>query len=102
MENDMELGGNIVLSGFREIPRAEFLVIKKIVGSYARKFSDHLEDYKSLSLYLKPVHRTEGSEKYEVHGKLLHKGDVNNIEVVDRNLFVAVDSVLKKLESEVF
>jgi len=99
MDEKLELGGNISLSGFKYIPGAEMVVVKKIIGSYARKFSDQLEEYKELSLHLKEVHKTENSEKYEVHGKLAYKGKVETSESIDRNVFVAIDSVLKKLEA---
>lgn len=98
MEDDMELGGKISLSGFKEIKPAEFIVVKKIIGGYARKFSDSLVNYESLHIYLKGVHKTPGSEKFEIHGKLLFDGKLKVSEIVDRNLFVALDSVLKKLE----
>ncbi len=94
----MELGGNISLSGFKEVKPAELIVVKKIIGGYARKFSDSLNNYESLRIYLKAVHKTPGSEKYEIHGKLLFDGNLKVSEIVDRNLFVALDSVLKKLE----
>lgn len=102
IEDKVELGGNIALSGFKDISRSEMVVIKKIVGSYARKFSDQLEGYESLSLNLKLVHKTQGSEKYEIHGKVIHKGKVETSEIIERNVFMAVDSVLKKLESLAF
>ncbi len=102
MDEKVELGGNISLSGFKDVPSAEMVVIKKIIGSYARKFSDQLEGYEELSMNLKQVHKTENSEKYEVHGKLVFKGKVETSEVTDRNVFVAIDSVLKKLEVIVF
>jgi hypothetical protein len=98
MDEDMELGGNISLSGFKEVKPAELIVVKKIIGGYARKFSDSLNNYESLRIYLKAVHKTPGSEKYEIHGKLLFDGNLKVSEIVDRNLFVALDSVLKKLE----
>jgi hypothetical protein len=98
MDDDMELGGKISLSGFKEIKPAELIVIKKIIGGYARRFSDSLTNYESLHVYLKSVHKTPGSEKYEIHGKLLFNGNIKVSEIVDRNLFVALDSVLKKLE----
>jgi hypothetical protein len=98
MEDDMELGGKISLSGFKEVKPAELIVAKKLIGGYARKFSDSLSNYESLHIYLKAVHKTPGSEKYEIHGKLLFNGQLKVSEIVDRNLFVAIDNVLKKLE----
>lgn len=99
MSDVKELGGNIRLSGFREVGLAEFVVVKKIVGSYARKFSDNIKGYESLSLDLKLVHKTESSVKYELHAKLVCSGNVEACEVTDRNLFVALDSALKKIEA---
>jgi len=101
MEEELKLGGNIELSGFKDISRAEMVVIKKIVGSYARKFSDNLEGYESLSLHLKEIHKIENSQKFEIHGKLIINGKVETTEITERNVFVAVDSVLKKLEAAV-
>jgi hypothetical protein len=98
MDEDIELGGKISLSGFKEVKPAELIVAKKLIGSYARKFSDELKGYESLHLYLKAVHKTPGSEKFEIHGKLLFGGKMKFSEVIDRNLFIALDNVLKKLE----
>ena len=102
MDEDMQLGGNIMLSGFNVLDRAEVVVAKKIIGSYARKFSDQLEGYESLQMHLKEVHKTEGSEKFEIHVKLIHSGKVEAVEVTERNIFIAIDSALKKIESIVF
>lgn len=99
MDEDLELGGNIHLSGFKELKPAEMIVAKKLIGGYARKFSDNFEKYESLHLYLKAVHKTPGSEKYEIHGKLMLKGTFKFSEVIDRNLFIALDNVLKNLEN---
>lgn len=99
-EDTKELGGNIVLSGFNVIHPAELVVIKKIAGSYARKFSDHLKGYESLNLHLKQVHSVEDSHKYELHGKLLFDGRSMVSEFTDKNIFIALDAVLKKLEAQ--
>jgi len=98
MDENLELGGKISLSGFKEVKPAELIVAKKLIGGYARRFSDELTNYESLHLHLKAVHKTPGSEKYEIHGKLLFDGNIKVSEVIDRNLFVALDNVLKKLE----
>jgi len=101
MEDDMQLGGNIVLSGFKALDKAELVVVKKIVGSYARKFSDNLKGYEALELHLKEVHKTEGSEKFELHTKIMYAGKSETTETTNRNIFVALDTTLKKLESVV-
>lgn len=102
MDENMQLGGNITLSGFNVIQKPEVVVVKKIVGSYARKFSDQLKGYEGLELNLKEVHKTESSEKFELHAKLVFEGKIETSEVTDRNIFIAVDSALKKLEHIVF
>ena len=99
--DDVELGGNIILSGFREIDGATMIILKKIVGNYAKKFSERCANFEKLILTIKTVHRTEKSEKYEMHGKLLHDGKQNFAEEIDRNLFVAADKILKRLENSI-
>ena len=100
LEDKQDLGGNIQLSGFREISPGEMVVVKKIVGSYARKFSDAIDGYEGLNVHLKQVHKTESSEKYEIHAKLVYKGKTKTSESEERNLFMALDAVLKKLEAQ--
>jgi len=97
-DNTTELGGNITLVGFKEIERAELVVVKKIVGSYARKLSDTVSGFEGIVINLKLVHKSEeGNPKYELHAKAIIKGNPMVTEVVDRNLFVGLDDVLKKL-----
>ncbi|MFH1505439.1 MAG: hypothetical protein ABIE94_00405 [archaeon] len=96
----IELGGNIVLVGFKPLDYAEMIVIKKIVGNYARRFSDTHEGFEQLSLTLKEVHKTPKNQKYELHAKVMKEGKPFVSEVTDRNLFVALDSALKKVNEE--
>jgi hypothetical protein len=97
----IELGGNIVLSGFRDLEAPELVVVKKIVGTYARKFSDHHGEEAKLHLTLKKVHAREKSEVYEISTRLEHgRGKPNAAKASDRNLFIALDEALKKLAVE--
>jgi len=96
-EKPIQLGGSIELRGFSDIDRADMTVLKKIVGNYARKMSDTAVKFENLSLSMKRVHEREKSEKYELHAKLVANGKVTASEITDRNLFFAVDAVLKKL-----
>ena len=97
----IELGGNITLVGFKDeqlVDKAELVVVKKIVGSYTRNLSDSVSGFEGITITLKPIHNTaEGHPKYELHAKALIDGKPCNAEVVDRNLFVGLDDVLKKL-----
>jgi len=96
-ENILQLGGNIELSGFGELEPGVMIVLKKIVGNYARKMSDHCQGFEKLSLTMKTVHAKEKGEKYELHAKMIDNGKPYNASCVERNLFVGVDSTLKAI-----
>ena len=101
MEKDSQnLGANIELSGFRDIDSSSMVVVRKIIANHLRRIGELSRKMEKLHITLKPVHEREKSEKYEVHAKLLNNGKVFVSEITDRNLFVAVDSVLQKLTNE--
>ena len=99
-DESAKLGGNIELSGFRDIDSSSMIVLKKIIGNHAKRISELTKNPEALHITLKPVHEREKSEKYEVHAKVVDNGKVYASEFTDRNLFVAVDTVLKKLVNE--
>lgn len=96
----MQLGGNIALSGFKEIDGASMVVLKKIIGNYAKKMAEHSNKFEGLHITMKAVHKTEKSEKYEIYAKMVENGKPFVSEAVERNLFIAVDSALKKIMKE--
>ncbi len=100
MDDSMQLGGNIELSGFKDLDGSSMDVLKKIIGNYGRRMSDISDKFESLKITMKPVHETEKSEKYEIHAQLMNDGKPFVSEVVERNLFIAIDSALKKIESQ--
>ncbi len=100
MSDALQLGGSIELSGFKELDPGSMVILKKIVGNYARKFSSQCEDFEKLSLSMKKVHETEGSRKFEIHGMVIDKGKTYLSTVTDYNLFIVLDRVLKKIEAE--
>ena len=61
----MELGGNIQLTGFEDVDRTEMVIIKKVVGNYAKKFYETIDNFQELSVTIKKDHKTSGSEKYK-------------------------------------
>lgn len=95
----LELGGNIQLTGFSDLDGGKLIVLKKIIGNYAKKLSECCNNFEQLSLTMKHVHETEGSKMYELHAKLMNGGSPIVGEASDRNLFIAVDAVLKKVEN---
>jgi|TARA_B100000315_G_scaffold219191_1_gene220970 ribosome-associated translation inhibitor RaiA len=97
----IELGGNIILVGFKELDYTELIVVKKVVGNYARKMSDVLKNFENLTVTMKAVHKTPKSQKYEIHAKLMAGGKPHTSELVERNLFVAIDLSLKKVLSSI-
>ena len=101
MDDLQQLGGNIDLVGFRQVDGGSMIVVKKLVGNYARKFSDRLAAFERLTLTVKPVHHTEGgSSMYELHAKVCFDGKSSNADTTDHNLFFAVDKVLKGVEKQ--
>lgn len=97
----INLGSKIVLSGFRDIDRGSMSIIKKIVGNYLKRYDGLSQTVESLNLHLKKVHETEGSRKFEIHGKLLDNGKVMTSEHTDRNLFFTLDKILSAIEQEI-
>ena len=93
----MQLGGNIELSGFGSIDRSMMIILKKIIGNHARKMSDMSGNFEKLSIRMKTVH----DNKFELHAKLVNNGKVKASSAIERNLFVAVDSSLKKIMHEI-
>ena len=100
MDDKLELGGSIELSGFKSLDGGVMIVLKKIVGNWASKLNDSSKNFEKLSLTMKTVHAKEKSEIYELHCNLSDSGKVLASSAEDRNLFVAVDSVLKKIQNE--
>ncbi|MCB9362661.1 hypothetical protein H6504_04450 [Candidatus Woesearchaeota archaeon] len=96
--DEVELGGNIRLNGFSALEPGKLVVVKKIVGNYAKRLTEHAEGFDGLSVSMKKVH---GSDNFEVHSKVVAKGGPFTSEITNRNLFFALDDVLSKLEEQV-
>jgi hypothetical protein len=98
LSEDVELGGNITLTGFKEVSPAEMVVVKKMVGSYARQLATDITDFQSLKVTLKEVHKaaTNANEKHEIHVSIRYHGHHFEVKETDRNLFVVLDSALHK------
>lgn len=104
MDIPIQLGGVIELSGFGSLDRGTMSVLKKIIGNYTRKFIDRAEGFEKVLMHLKKLKSGEDDELglFELHGKVLIKGKMHNSEITDRNIFFAVDNVMKKLHNSVF
>jgi len=89
------LGGNIELTGFRALDSGSMIVLKKIIGNYARRFSDNYGNEKmSLSI-------TRNADQFSLSASVLCKGNKITAEHTDKNVFFLVDAVLKRIEQEI-
>ncbi len=70
------------------------IVLKKIIGNYARKFADQ-HGGENLALALK-----QEAESFALSGAISRKGESIVAEHADKNIFILVDTVLKKLENK--
>jgi hypothetical protein len=61
---------------------------------------DGLKPYQQIPFQFS-VHKIDNNAKHEIHVKVLDDGKAFSSEVVDKNLFVALDSTLKKVLAEV-
>jgi len=95
----IELGGNIKLVGFNEVDSGSMVVLKKIIGNYARKIADYDDKFQGLEVMLKKIHDTGNGAhpKFEIHAKAVCGHGTKCSEVVERNIFVGVDTTLKKV-----
>ena len=96
MDDIQQLGGNIELSGFRDFDGGSMIILKKIIGNYAKKFSGTCTNFEKLSITMKQVH---SGNKFEIHGKVIDNGKNYVSELTDHNIFFVLDKVLKKIEN---
>jgi len=99
----IELGGNIILVGFKELEPAKLIVIKKMVGTYAKKIAERA-GLKELKVELKTMHnkgkKTE-KQKYEIKANAQTEKKSYNAETTQFNLFYALDEVLGKIIAQI-
>lgn len=93
LEDEQVLGGDIRLVGFSILDSDEMLVVKKIVGNYVRDFSDTLDDYKGLDVYL-----DEHEDDYTIELDLEFGDTLESVSVDHENVFVGLDNGLKEME----
>ena len=93
----MKLGGNIELEGFDNLEPAQLIVIKKIVGSNARKISEGIAAFDNLSITLKE----NQADRKTLTGKITIKGIDHEAEATDKNLFFALNELFNKLTSKI-
>jgi len=92
----IELGGNITLDGFKESEPSTLVIVKKIVGNYAKNIYTNINNFENLSVFLR-----ESENLKEVETKLLIKDIAYSATATDTNLFFALDKSLSQLLQKV-
>ncbi len=100
MEDEtLRLGGSIELVGFSDFDNGTMVILKKMIGNFVRKMEDRCGDFRLLRLHVKPVHHTnEIPKKFEFRGHIVEAGRTIPGELVEHNVFVGIDNLLKKIE----
>ncbi len=93
----MKLGGNIELEGFDSLEPAQMVVVKKIVGSNAKRISEGISPFDNLQITLKENEK----DKATVSGKITMKGADHEAEASDKNLFFALGALFKELITKI-
>jgi len=84
----MELGGNIALINFDALEPSKLIVVKKIVGNYAKKIAEK-KNFDKLQLTLKG--------EYAITTVFMANGDRIETEATNKNLFFALTEALNKI-----
>lgn len=81
----MELGGNIILNGFENLPSGELVIVKKIVGQFAKQLSENVNGFEGIE-----VEHTNFNNSTEIKTKLKISGEVKESSAKDKNIFIAL------------
>ena len=90
----------IEFAGFRKVDDSSMIIVRPNVERHARKLASYAKKMVYLHLTLKTLHEREKGEIYEVKARLKDGGKIYISHAIDRNLFVAVDDALQKMQNE--
>lgn len=93
----MKLGGNIELEGFDSTEPAQLVVIKKIVGSNAKKIAEGIGAFENLTITLEE----KTGDEVKLSGKITMNGTTHEARASDKNLFFALNTVLSELTAKI-
>lgn len=95
MEDLIKLGGNINLEGFSEVDRTEMVIVKKMVGSYAKDMSEKRSDFQNLKVTL-----NKDGDNFNIIAELNAGGSFLG-EEKNSNIFMCLDKACKKVISQI-
>lgn len=90
----MELGGNIKLDGFHDVDPSTLIIVKKIVGNYARRMQEETT-LKELLLQRIPT-----PTNILINAKLITHTSNCDASASDVNLFFAINTALATVFSK--
>lgn len=85
----IKLGGNIDLEGFEALEPAKLVVIKKVVGNYARQMADSGKGFERLVITL-----AQKGGVFDIKASGFFNGKETSKDVADSKLFYGIDNVL--------
>jgi len=94
---ELKLGGNIILVGFSLEP-TEMIVVKKIIGNYTKKISEKI-DYQDIKITLRQTEKAK-SFLHEVEISASTEKGILAADTVDHNLYTALSEALEKVYSQ--
>ncbi len=97
----VETGGDVSLSGFRELDPGELSAAEKIISHYEQRFCALCGEGMRMKITMKKVHATPKSQKFEFKAFVEAQGKRFDSTVTERNLFIGLDAALKKIENEI-
>ena len=86
----IELGGNIKLENFENLDPIKLVVVKKVVGNYAKKISEK-HPFQELKLVL------TADNEFKVDSILTKENKETRASSSDKNLFYALNQALDNL-----
>jgi len=97
--DNIVLGGNIELVGFKGIDGGSMVILKKMIGNHVRKMSDTAENFEKITVTMKKV--GSGNNKFEIQAKMIDNGKPYASEITDFNLFFTVDKALRQIQNQI-
>lgn len=91
----IELGGNIKLDGFNSVDPPTIIVVKKMIGNYAKKISDNITQVDELLIDLKESDME--NKIFILNATLTSEEEKFDSEVQDINLFFALDRAMQEI-----
>ena len=95
----IELGGNIKLDNFDYVDLPTLIIVKKLVGNYAKKIHDNIAPFDELKVGL--IEKEVEGKRVELGASLTSNEKICEAFASDVNLFFAIDKALRKIMADI-